>query len=365
MPNNLTVIVLAAGGGTRMRSKTNKVLHRLGGRSMVEHVLNAVVELDPEHLVAVIGAQREQVGPHIEAASPDCVLAVQHKQDGTGHAVRVGVEALLASAPRALFSRGAQPATVLIAYADTPLLQGTTLKKFLSEHIGSESAVSILSGIVDNPTGYGRIVRTRAGEVVGIVEEKDADAGQRTIREINSGILAFDADFLVDSLPRLRNTNAGGEFYLTDLVSMAGAAGLIVGAFPIEDQMQIQGANDRGQLATLGRELNDRLLAAAMRDGVTVVDPHTTWIDAQVTLAADVTLLPGTQLLGATTVAADAVIGPDTTLLDCQVAKGATVVRSHCLGAVYRGKRDGGSVLLSPSWHHFGCRRESRWIRRD
>lgn len=333
MSNNLTVIVLAAGGGTRMLSKTNKVLHRLGGRSMVGHVLAAVSEMSPAHLVTVIGSQREQVGPHVAEIAPHSLIAVQEKQEGTGHAVRIGVEELLSHRPDALADVKGTPATVLIAYGDTPLLKGQTLQKFVSEHVGSESAVSILSGLVDNPHGYGRILRTEAGDVVGIVEEKDADAQHRAIQEINSGILAFAADFLLEALPRLRNTNAGGEFYLTDLVSMARSAGLMVGAFPLDDQMQIQGANDRRQLAWLARELNDRIVNDAMVAGVTVVDPLTTWIDVDVRLAADVTLLPGTHLSGTTTVAADAVVGPDTTLVDCQVGAGAQVVRSHCLGA--------------------------------
>jgi bifunctional UDP-N-acetylglucosamine pyrophosphorylase / glucosamine-1-phosphate N-acetyltransferase len=349
---NLTVIVLAAGGGTRMHSKTNKVLHRLGGWSMVEHVLAAVAGVGPRHLVAVIGAHRDQVGPHIEAAAPGCVLAVQEKQAGTGHAVRVGIDALLEQRPDALASGDAGPATVLIAYGDTPLLEAPTLRKFVSEHIASESAVSILSGLVDDPTGYGRILRTDSGDVVGIVEQKDADADQREIHEINSGILAFAADFLVDALPRLRNLNASGEYYLTDVVGLARAAGLMVGAFPIEDQMQTQGANDRRQLATLGRELNRRLVSAAMLSGVTVVDPETTWIDAAVQLEPDVTLLPGTQLLGTTTVAADAVVGPDTTLQDCSVGAGARIVRSHCVGAVIDAEATVGPFsFLRPGTH--------------
>ncbi|MGL5827241.1 MAG: bifunctional UDP-N-acetylglucosamine diphosphorylase/glucosamine-1-phosphate N-acetyltransferase GlmU [Nocardioides sp.] len=333
MFTNLTVIVLAAGGGTRMHSKTNKVLHRLGGRSMIEHVLAAVAGVGPRHLVAVIGAHRDQVGPHIEAAAADCVLAVQEKQSGTGHAVQAGVAALLAQRPDALTSADAGPATVLVAYGDTPLLRADTLQKFVAEHVASESAVSILSGLVDDPAGYGRILRAGSGEVVGIVEQKDARADQREIREINSGILAFAADFLVNALPQLHNSNASGEYYLTDLVGLARADGLMVAAFPIEDQMQIQGANDRQQLAALGRELNRRLVSAAMMSGVTVVDPETTWIDADAQVAPDATLLPGTQLLGATTVARDAVIGPDTTLQDCSVGIGARIVRSHCVGA--------------------------------
>ena len=162
-----------------------------------------------------------------------------------------------------------------------------------------------------------------------IVEEKDATPQQRDIREINSGILAFDAEFLLDALPRIGNDNAKGEFYLTDTVRLARDAGLTIGAYPIDDVMQTEGANDRVQLAELGREMNRRIVTRWMRDGVTVMDPATTWIDADVRLEPDVTILPGTQLLGATVVAEDAVIGPDTTLKDCEIGVGARVVRTH------------------------------------
>ena len=180
-----------------------------------------------------------------------------------------------------------------------------------------------------NPFGYGRIVRNDEGDVEAIVEEKDATAAQREIREINSGILAFDAEFLLEALPKIDNDNAKGEYYLTDAVQLARDAGLTVGAHPIDDVMQTEGANDRAQLAELGRELNRRIVTRWMRDGVTVMDPATTWIDADVVLAPDVTILPGTQLLGATVVAEDAVIGPDCTLKDCEIGAGARVVRTH------------------------------------
>ncbi|MGZ4644642.1 MAG: bifunctional UDP-N-acetylglucosamine diphosphorylase/glucosamine-1-phosphate N-acetyltransferase GlmU [Blastococcus sp.] len=321
MPHDLTVIVLAAGGGTRMKSKTMKVLHPIGGRSMVGHVLAAVRDMEPRRVVAVVGHQREQVGPHIQELLPDAVLAVQETQDGTGHAVRMAVEAVQMT--------GGVTGTVLVAYGDTPLLTGESLRAFAADHEAAQRAVSILSGIVENPFGYGRIVRNHEGDVEAIVEEKDATREIREIREINSGILAFDAEFLVEALPRIGNDNAKGEYYLTDTVRLARDAGLTVGAWAIDDVRQTEGANDRAQLAELGRELNRRIVDRWMRDGVTVMDPETTWIDSDVVLAQDVTILPGTQLLGATVVAEDAVVGPDTTLKDCEVGAGARVVRTH------------------------------------
>lgn len=318
MSNHLTVIVLAAGGGTRMKSKTAKVLHEIGGRSMVGHVLAAVQALEPARVVAVVGHQRDQVGPHIQALMPEVTLAVQEEQKGTGHAVKIALEA-----------GGTTTGTVLVAAGDTPLLRGESLRDFAAEHEAAQCAVSVLSGIVDDPFGYGRIVRNDEGDVEAIVEEKDATHDQRGLHEISSGILAFDAEFLLEALPKIGNDNAKGEYYLTDTVGLAREAGLAVGAFPIDDWIQTEGANDRVQLARLGRELNRRIVEAWMRDGVTVMDPATTWVDSDVTLAPDVVLLPGTQLLGATVVAEDAVIGPDCTLKDCEIGRGARVVRTH------------------------------------
>ncbi|MEJ7831524.1 MAG: bifunctional UDP-N-acetylglucosamine diphosphorylase/glucosamine-1-phosphate N-acetyltransferase GlmU [Nocardioides sp.] len=323
MSSNLTVIVLAAGGGTRMKSKTMKVLHPVGGRSMIGHVLSAVQAIEPHQIVAVVGHQREQVGAHIQALVPGVLLVVQERQDGTGHAVRVAMEAAVASNGRAASG------TVIVAYGDTPLLQGESLRAFAAEHEAAERAVSILSGILPRPFGYGRVVRDEVGDVVAIVEEKDASAEQREISEINSGILAFDAEFLAEALPRIGNDNSKGEYYLTDTVRIARDAGLTVGAYAIDDVMQTEGANDRKQLADLGREMNSRILQRWMAAGVTVMDPATTWVDSDVVLAEDVTILPGTQLLGATVVGEDAVIGPDTTLKDCEIGPGARVVRTH------------------------------------
>ena len=316
--DNLTVIVLAAGGGTRMKSKTMKVLHPIAGRSMIGHVLLAVQAVEPTRVVAVIGHQREQVGPHIMEMVPTAVLAIQETQEGTGHAVRIAMEAA-----------GTTTGTVIVAAGDTPLLEGDSLRAFAEEHEAAQRAVSILSGRVPNPFGYGRIVRNAEGDVEAIVEEKEATPAQREIDEINSGILAFDAEFLISALPRIGNNNAKGEYYLTDAVHLAREDGLTVGAHLIDDVAQTEGANDRAQLAELGRELNRRIVTRWMKDGVTVMDPATTWIEADVVIEPDATILPGTQLLGATVIGEDAVIGPDTTLKDCEIGAGARVVRTH------------------------------------
>ncbi|MBA2954263.1 bifunctional UDP-N-acetylglucosamine diphosphorylase/glucosamine-1-phosphate N-acetyltransferase GlmU [Nocardioides sp. MAH-18] len=314
----LTVIVLAAGGGTRMKSKTMKVLHPIAGRSMIGHVLTAAYAVEPARVVVVVGHQREEVTAHVREGFPDVVLAVQEQQHGTGHAVRVAVEAA-----------GDISGTVLVAYGDTPLLQGDTLRDFAAEHEAAQRAVSILSGIVPDPFGYGRVLRNHEGDVEAIVEEKDATPEQREVAEINSGILAFDAEFLLSALPRIGNDNSKGEFYLTDAIAIAREDGLTVGAHLVADVDQTEGVNDRVQLARMGAELNRRIVEGWMREGVTVMDPATTWIDADVVIGNDATILPGVQLLGATVVGEDAVVGPDSTLKDCEIGVGARVVRTH------------------------------------
>ena len=321
-PRPAAVVLLAAGSGTRMKSKTMKVLHPICGRSLIGHVIAASQAIDPERLVAVVGNQREQVEPHILEQVPDAVIAVQEVQDGTGHAVRVAVETLQQQA-------GAPEGTVVVMFGDTPLLEGGTVAALVADHAGSGRALTILTAEVDNPFGYGRIVRDTAGDVVAIVEEKDATPEQTAITEINSGIFAFDGAFLAEAVTKITNDNAKGEYYLTDVVTIARDQGRSVGAYSIDDVMQTEGANDRAQLAGLAAEMNRRVLTRWMQDGVTVVDPATTWVDVTVELARDVTLHPGVQLHGATRVEEDAVVGPDTTLTDVTVGEGASVVRTH------------------------------------
>ena len=320
--NQPAVIVLAAGSGTRMKSKKSKVLHPLCGRTMIGHVLTAIRTVEPRQLVAVVGHGREEVGPHILEEVPEAVLAVQETQEGTGHAVAVALQALRESG-------GTTAGTVVVTMGDTPLLRGETLAELVADHEASGRAVTLLTGELPDPRGYGRVVRDRTGEVVAIVEEKEADEAQAAIREINSGIYAFDGDFLADAVTRISNDNRKGEYYLTDVVTIARSAGVSVGAHLTADIAQTEGANDRAQLAALAAQLNQRILDRWMRAGVTIVDPTSTWIDDTVTLEPDATVLPGVQLLGATTVAEDAVVGPDSTLKDVEVGAGAKVVRTH------------------------------------
>ncbi|OUZ07317.1 UDP-N-acetylglucosamine diphosphorylase/glucosamine-1-phosphate N-acetyltransferase [Aeromicrobium sp. PE09-221] len=325
MDAKVTAIVLAAGAGTRMRSERAKVLHELGGRSMLGHALAAVRELGVDRRVIVVGHQRDQVETAATALDPDALIAVQHERKGTGDAVRAGLDAL---------PDGTDPGTVLITYGDVPLLAADTLGAVLAEHRSGSRAVTVLSAEVGDPTGYGRILRDEHGAVTAIREHKDASEAERSVREINSGILAVDGAFLDRALDRLTPQNAQGELYLTDIVGFAVADGLPVGAHVLEDVWQTEGVNDRAQLARLARELNDRITRHWMLAGVTIIDPATTWIDSDVTLAPDVTIRPGTQLLGATTVAGGATIGPDTTLRNVEIGQGATVERAHGSDAV-------------------------------
>ena len=323
----VTVVVLAAGSGTRMRSKLVKVLHPLGGRTMIGHVLSAALHLRPARLVAVVGNGREQVGPHVLEQVPDALLAVQETQEGTGHAVRVALEAL--AARRTTDPADADGVVVVLA-ADTPLLRGETLARLVEEHAAADGrAVTLLTAQVADPTGYGRVLRDPAGAVTAVVEQKDATTEQAAVREVNTGVYAFDAAFLSEALARVTNDNASSEYYLTDVVAIARQDRRPVGAHLVEDPRETAGANDRVQLAGLAAELNRRTLEHWMRSGVTVTDPATTWVDSDVVLERDVTLLPGVQLLGATLVAEDAVVGPDCTLTDVEVGRGATVVRTH------------------------------------
>ena len=316
-------VVLAAGEGTRMRSATPKVLHAIGGRSLLGHAVHAVAALDPAHLVVVLGHAREQVGAAVAGFADELQrslgTAVQEQQLGTGHAVGCGLADLTADLT----------GPVLVSYGDVPLLEPATLAALLDEHGRTGAGVTVLTTSFDDPTGYGRIVRSADGAVTGIVEQSDATMEQRAIGEVNSGVYVFDAAFLRAGLGRLGTDNNQGELYLTDLVAMAHTDGAGAGALACVDAWQVTGVNDRVQLAAVRAELNRRVLERWMRAGVTVVDPGSTWIDVQVQLARDVVLHPGTQLHGVTAVGEGAQIGPDTTLTSCEIGVGATVIRTH------------------------------------
>lgn len=325
------VIVLAAGAGTRMKSALPKILHPIGGRSLVGHALDAATSLQPEHLVAVVRHQRDRVVDHLVAHNSNLVIADQDEIPGTGRAVEQGLQAI-----------GAVTGTVVVTYGDVPLLTPETLTALVAEHQNSQNAVTVLSANVPDATGYGRIVRDDSGLVTQIVEHKDAlkiaeDTGDTTIAditEINSGIYAFDGEILSRTLAEVTTDNVQGEKYLTDVLGLARAEGGRVATYVTDDLMEVEGVNDRVQLATLGAELNRRVTQRWMRAGVTIIDPATTWIDVDVELAQDVTIQPNTQLHGTTKIATGAVIGPDTTLTDVEVGENAKVRRAEATEAV-------------------------------
>ena len=307
-----------------MKSATPKVLHAICGRSLVGHVLAAARELDPENLVVVVGHAREKVGAHLAEIDPAVRTAVQAEQNGTGHAVRIALDEL----------GGSVDGTVVVVCGDTPLLTGETLRQLAATHTSDGNAVTVLTAEVPDATGYGRIVRDEnTGAVTEIVEHKDASETQRAIREINSGVFAFDGQLLADSLKKVRTDNSQGEEYLTDVLGILREAGHRVGASVAGDHREIAGINNRVQLSEARRILNDRLLTEAMLAGVTVIDPATTWVDVTVTFEQDAVVHPGTQLHGSTHVGEGAEVGPNSRLTDTRVEAGARVDNTVANGA--------------------------------
>ncbi|GAB2689856.1 bifunctional UDP-N-acetylglucosamine diphosphorylase/glucosamine-1-phosphate N-acetyltransferase GlmU [Nocardia thraciensis] len=329
MPQQTAVVVLAAGAGTRMRSKTPKVLHSLAGRSMLAHALHAANEIDPAYLITVIGHDREQVGAAMNSVAAELgreiTPAVQERQLGTGHAVQCALAALPAGFAGDL----------LVTSADVPLLDGDTLSALLAEHRSypEPSAVTVLTFEPDDPNGYGRIVRDADGRMLEIVEHADATPEQAALTEVNSGVYVFDAAVLRTMIGRLTTANAQHELYLTDVLKLARQAGNPVHGARLVDSAKVTGVNDRVQMADAARIFNRYILERHMRAGVTVIDPATTWVDAGVRIGRDATLRPGVQLLGNTVIGEDAEIGPDSTLTDVVVGDGAKVVRTHGEGA--------------------------------
>ncbi len=316
------VIVLAAGEGTRMKSDTPKVLHQICGETLLGHVLATARETDPVRLIVVVGHRRREVTEYLASHAPDAQAVVQHRQGGTGHAVRTVIEEV-----------GLDHGTIVVTYADAPLLRGATLASLVHEHQAREAAATVLTARVGNPTGYGRIIRDDSGAFLKITEEADATPGQRAVDEINSGVYAFEAHLLGDAVKRVPTDNAKGEEYLTDVIAILRAEGHHVASVTLDDPDEVLGVNDRAQLARARQIFNARLLGTWMGAGVTVVDPATTWIDTGVSLARDVEIGPGTQLEGRTAVAAGARVGPGSQLRDTTVGEGASVIQSVCRGA--------------------------------
>ena len=316
------VVILAAGQGTRMKSARPKVLHEACGRSMLAHVLAATAPLQAGRTLVVVGHARDEVTEHLAQVAPDARAVVQESQDGTGHAVRIALDA----APDV-------DGTVVVLPGDTPLLTPDTLMALVEAHRDAAAAATLLTAKLDDPTGYGRVVRDGDGGVRAIVEERDADEQTRQITEVGTSVYAFDAARLRDALSRVGTDNAQGEQYLTDVIAIFRGDGHGVTALTASDADETLGVNDRVQLARVGRILRDRLLDDAMRAGATVVDPATTWVEPGVHIGQDVVIEPNTQLRGRTRVADGARVGPNCTLTDTVVGEGASVVNTWAEGA--------------------------------
>ncbi len=342
----LSAIVLAAGEGTRMRSQRPKPLHRLCGRPMVLHVLDALAELDVERVVVVVGHAGEWVGRTLVDHAPKNLsieLVTQHEQRGTGDATAVGLTGLLDEAG------DDQEGDVVVLPGDTPLVRPPTLAALVRHHRERHAGATLLTADVAEAAGYGRIVRGKDSTVVRVVEDRDATPDEREITEINTSIYCFRRSVLAPSLRRLRPANEQGEYYLTDVIEVLSDAGYKVEALVVADPMEAAGVNDRAQLAVAEAELRDRINERWMRRGVTMWDPERTYVDAEVQLSPDVTLLPGVILRGECTVGEAAEIGPETTLVDTQVGERAEVRHSVCVGAVVGpGARVGPFSTLGP-----------------
>ena len=295
--SDIVAIILAAGKGTRMRSKYPKVLHKVGGKPMLQHVIDAATAAGAQKKVIIVGHEAEMVEAMVGSQG---TIALQAEQLGTGHAVMQTAEALKG------FS-----GTALILCGDTPLLDGEELKKFCEAHQASGTAATVLTAIMDDPFGYGRIIRDANGNVQGIVEQKDATDEQKAIREINTGIYCMECPQMFDVLSTLTNDNAQGEYYLTDVLQKLNAAGAKVGGVSTADSDMVMGINSRKQLSVAEGVMRQRILDKLMDAGVTIMDPASTFIEASVKIGRDTIIYPYTWLEGSTEIGEDCEIGPN------------------------------------------------------
>ena len=308
MPN-LVAVIMAAGKGTRMKSKLPKVLHTLAGKPLIEHVLGVVRQIGIERPLVIVGHGREEIEASI---SEPAEIVVQTEQLGTGHAVMQALPYL----------EDAQ--TVLVLSGDQPLLKSETILALIDLHVTQGASATVLTANMDQPFGYGRVIKD--GEnLIKIVEEKDATVDERLIKEINTGTYCFKASALKNALAEITPENAQGEYYLTEVFDILLNKGARMQTYCTLDSHEALGINSRGQLAEAETIFRKRILEHWMTEGVTIMDPSSTFIDAEVELAQDVTILPFTRLMGKTRIEEDSVIGPQTSLENCMVGCGSDV----------------------------------------
>ncbi|MFM8628328.1 MAG: bifunctional UDP-N-acetylglucosamine diphosphorylase/glucosamine-1-phosphate N-acetyltransferase GlmU [Candidatus Nanopelagicus sp.] len=312
------VIILAAGDSKRMKSKQSKVLHKVAGRSVIENLLSSVEKLQAKNLTVVVGANKDEVVEHLGQVAPKAKTVFQEKRDGTGGATQLAL------------AEHKGDGTVLILAGDTPLLTHQTLSEFVQVHQKEKQSASVLTAILPDPTGYGRVIRGDDNQILKIVEEKDASELEKEVDEINTGVYLFDLSLLKDVIKNLKSNNAQSELYLTDVISLINAAGKKSYAVLSNDYTETLGINDRTQLAEVCAIMRDRINNQHMLNGVAIVDPATTWIDHGVEIESDVVIYPGSAISGKTVIKSGAVIGPRTSLDDCIVEAGAKVIESNC-----------------------------------
>ena len=316
-----SAILLAAGEGTRMKSQNPKVLHSIAGRTLIGHVINSLNSIKPEELLVVVGSGRELVEAELKKIAPDAKAVFQSERLGTGHAAQLAL------------AESKAKGSVLVLSGDIPLISGQTLSEFVSAHKDGKFTASVLTAEIDDPTGYGRVIRGDDDLFLRIIEERDANEEEKFIFEINSGIYLFEIDALKSAISKLKNNNSQKELYLTDVIEIIRNDGGKVAAILNENFIETLGVNDRIQLAEAAAILRDRINERHMKNGVTILDPATTWIDDTVSIAEDVTILPGCSITGESAIASNAVIGPRTTLHNCAVNKGAKIIESNCTGS--------------------------------
>ena len=338
-------IILAAGEGTRMRSNKPKVLHTLAGKTFLNRVMDSVSALDPDTLAVVVHYQADRVTEAARSYNERVTIVNQDDIPGTGRAVQCAMAQLT--------QQGELEGSVLIAASDMPLLDSDTLSQLLAFHNASGNGATVLTTVLDDPTGYGRIIRDSEGNVLRIVEQKDANSSELAVHEVNTSVYVFDAAVLSKAIADLKSDNAQGEFYLTDALETAKQDGA-VGAFAAPDPLSVEGVNDRVQLAALAKAHNIRVCEQWMRAGVDILDPQTTWIEDDVEIGRDAVILPGSFLQGHTVIGENAVVGPYTTLIDAVVDDEAVVERSRVQEShIGRGTNIGPWTYLRPG-NEFG-----------
>ncbi len=331
-------IVLAAGAGTRMKSKKPKVAHEVLGKPLVSWVLDAAKQAGVEQMVAVVGHMREQVIPLVEA---DAQVVVQAEQRGTAHAVLVCAD-----------SFSDFDGSLVVLSGDCPLITAETISALVRTREENDAAVVVLTMQPENPFGYGRIIRDETGQVARIVEQKDAKPEEAAVTECNSGFYCFDAKALFEALGRVGSDNAQGEFYLTDVLAICREAGRAVLALPAADAGECLGVNSRAQLAEATKVMQRRINARHMAAGVTMIDPDLVWIGPDVAIEQDVELLPNVMLMGATSIGEDSVVGPNTRLTDTRVGRGCVIDETVAVEAVIEdGATCGPRAYLRPGAH--------------